>query len=126
LLRLLCFSLFLILLGCTTIHSYWSKPHNVSACQQVCLRHLAYCNQQCKDSCPDCSCGATQCASLNYKQYIHEIQVQGGEVMRQLQSYRDPLKCRKVTCNCSSDFNTCNQSCTGVVQKRLQPSPYCP
>jgi hypothetical protein len=45
--------------------------------------------------------------------------------MRGLKSYHDPLQCRKVTCNCPSDFITCNQGCTGVIQKKLRSVPYC-
>lgn len=45
--------------------------------------------------------------------------------MRELNSYRDPLQCRKVTCDCLSDFAICKKGCTGVIPTKLQAVPYC-
>jgi hypothetical protein len=42
-----------------------------------------------------------------------------------LNSYRDPLQCRKVTCNCHADYQVCIQSCSGVIHKQLRVASAC-
>jgi hypothetical protein len=40
-------------------------------------------------------------------------------VSRDLNSYRDPLQCRKVTCDCLADNNVCKASCRGLTPQVL-------
>ncbi|WP_081964831.1 acyltransferase [Legionella norrlandica] len=122
----LCFCFVIIgLSACTTLKNKITHHKSLNQCQQICLEHLEYCKQNCTNNCRNCSSSATISAQKNYLKYLHEIEVRGGYITRGLQSYRDPLQCRKVTCNCAADFNVCNQGCTGVIQKRLLPVPYC-
>lgn len=92
----------------------------------TCVQHVETCKQNCTDNCQNCTVEASNTAAEHFFRYVNDKQIQGGTIDRSLKSYRDPLQCRKVSCNCTSDYITCKQSCTGVVQKRLQPLPYCP
>lgn len=114
----------LILTACTPRVALIS-PQAISECKRVCVQHLEYCNQNCIDNCPNCSAKADYNSTLELLKYVHEKKVRGGYIMRGLKSYRDPLQCRKVSCNCKSDYIICNQGCTGIVQKRVRPVPYC-
>ena len=126
LLRLTCCLLVIVLMGCATHHPKIVKTNGLSQCQSICVQRLQYCKQNCTNGCPTCSASATITADVNYCKYVHEIKVQGGYIARGLKSYRDPLQCRKVSCNCSADFSTCNQGCTGIIQKQLRSVPHCP
>lgn len=64
-------------------------------------------------------------AMKSYGRYVHEQEVQGGMVIQELKSYRDPLQCRKVSCNCMADYNVCVQGMSGIIHKRLQVNPAC-
>lgn len=114
----------LTLLSCTQFVarsvSKESKP-----CQSLCEKRFDKCNQNCRNNCQQCVAYAKQKASENYLYYQHEQYLKGGVIARDLQSYRDPLQCRKITCSCPADFELCMQSCGGIIQKRLQAAPVC-
>lgn len=95
------------------------------ACLQTCENQLADCMKVCQNSCANCGVSATKSAANDFKQFKHQQCVQGAMVARELQSYRDPLQCRKTTCNCQADHKICLQSCTGIIHKRLQVPPTC-
>ncbi|KTC66138.1 acyltransferase (plasmid) [Legionella adelaidensis] len=120
--RLLWCFLFLLLASC---HRSVEVVHYQVACKLVCLKKFDACINNCRDSCSNCSACSSKATANSYKQYVHEELVQGGFLVRQLNSYRDPLKCRKPTCNCKADRRVCEQSCEGVIHKRLQVPPTC-
>lgn len=97
----------------------------IAACKKSCQIRMYSCLNSCKDNCKNCQLRSKVSTGKNYARYVHEQCVKGGVIARELNSYRDPLQCRKVTCNCSADFDTCIQSCTGVIQKRLMAAPKC-
>lgn len=123
LVRIFCFILFFSLLACTTKNSI--RGQELAQCNMTCVTHFEFCKQNCVNNCPNCSCAAKQKAGVNFTKYVYENKVQGKKVMRELNSYRDPLQCRKVTCNCVADLMICKQSCSGVIQKRLRAVPNC-
>lgn len=116
-----------ILLSSCSMHHPWTMMSSpaVKQCQAACIKQHKICQTKCTDNCPSCSLSATKEARKHYKQYVHEELVEGNLITRDLQSYRDPLKCRKTSCNCYTDLMTCQQSCTGIIQKQLRPAPYC-
>lgn len=118
---LACFTL----LSCNSINHRLPNLNKPNACQQICLKNLEFCRQSCDNNCRLCSTGVTNEARKDCLQYEHEVKIRGGYITRGLNSYRDPLKCRKVTCNCAADFDTCNQGCKGIIRKKIQPVPYC-
>jgi hypothetical protein len=112
---------FLLLASC--LHR--SLPTNFASCAATCESRLVACTKVCRNNCAQCSAAAGQSAAKNYGHYVHEKVVQGKIVALQLNSFRDPLQCRKITCNCQADYQICMQSCGGAVMKRLAHVPLC-
>jgi hypothetical protein len=115
----------MFLLGCQAMHQSALKAQAFQQCMMICTQHFEYCRQNCFDNCPNCSTASKIKAKKNFDKYVYERKVEGKKVMRELNSYRDPLQCRKVTCDCISDYAICKQGCTGVIPKKLQAVPYC-
>jgi hypothetical protein len=125
LLGLICSVLLLSNLGCMNQHANITKSSDPKQCLAQCTQRFESCKTLCVNNCAVCSAKANQNMVENYSEYVHEEQVEGGYVMRGLKSYRDPLQCRKVTCNCYADLITCEQNCTGIIHKQLRAVPYC-
>jgi hypothetical protein len=124
-LRLFCWSIVLGISGCQGVHQHVLKIQSEAQCKTNCLARFDWCVHHCVDNCPACSAASTE-RSVNYfAKYVHERQVEAKKVMRELNSFRDPLQCRKVTCDCLSDLAICKMGCTGVIKKRLQTVPHC-
>lgn len=121
--RFFCMFLLLGLCSCTANHTI--RGQELAQCNMICVQHFEFCKQNCVNNCSNCSWAAKQKAAANFTKYVHERKMQGKKVMRELNSYRDPLQCRKVTCNCMADLMICKQSCSGVIPKRLQAVPNC-
>ena len=90
-----------------------------------CQERFKTCAKVCDKSCKTCSKEASCSAARHYNRMVHEQVVQGGMIARELNSYRDPLQCRKTTCNCQADYTVCKAACTGIIRKRLQVGPAC-
>lgn len=101
------------------------KSTELASCIQSCKAKSEICETKCKNNCTNCSYCSDKEAAHSFLRYKHQQCVKGSKIARDLQSYRDPLKCRKTTCNCSADLNVCIQSCKGVIHKRLQVPPTC-
>ncbi|MCP0914468.1 MULTISPECIES: acyltransferase [Legionella] len=95
------------------------------ACKNACLERLSICQQVCDNSCRQCAARANRAAERSYNQYKKEECLRGGIITRELKSYRDPLQCRKTTCECGADYRVCLKACSGVIHKRLQVAPAC-
>jgi hypothetical protein len=117
--------LLLSLISCAAHHTTTPTKATYSMCKASCDVRARECNKTCRNSCPQCTAYADQSTSESYLYYQHEQYVKGGIIARELKSYRDPLQCRKTTCNCPADYNVCIQACGGVVRKRLQVTPVC-
>ena len=124
-LRLLCAIQILCLTSCAMHQNIALHPSSQNQCKNRCMQQFETCKNICVDNCHTCSVKANQSSASSYAKYVGEEEIEGGIIARQLKSYRDPLQCRKISCNCYADFNTCTQSCTGVIQKRLQAVPNC-
>ena len=101
------------------------RAQALRACIQQCEVKSAVCNQRCNDSCKQCEWEANQAMAKRYKTYVHEQCVQGERAALQLQSFRDPLKCRKTSCDCPADYRLCVGACKGKIKKYLQVTPFC-
>lgn len=97
----------------------------VAACKKSCQESYHQCRKVCHNSCRNCAAYEQQVTAKHYRNYTHEQCVEGGFVIRQLNSYRDPLKCRKTTCDCEADYQICSQACSGIIHKYLQVAPTC-
>lgn len=113
------------LVACATQQASVQCAKNRADCQKNCQERLKICSEVCDNSCQNCSWASKCSAVRQYNKYKQEQYVQGGIIARELKSYRDPLQCRKTTCNCWADYNVCAQSCTGLIHKRLQVGPAC-
>lgn len=115
----------LSLLGCQGMRQNVLKERAVAQCNMTCMQHFEFCRKNCINNCPACSTASQTSAANDFEKYVHERKAEGKKVMRELNSYRDPLQCRKVTCDCLSDLTVCKQSCAGVIPKKLQTVPNC-
>ncbi|KTD61667.1 acyltransferase [Legionella spiritensis] len=115
----------LFLASCVSMTKQPGDKQAFAACRVACQQAAKQCNRVCRNNCPQCTAYANQTAARHYRKYVHEVCVEGGIIARDLKSYRDPLQCRKTTCNCRADYQVCMQSCGGVIHKRLQVSPVC-
>ena len=96
------------------------------ACVQTCEQRASSCRVQCEeDACGFCAEHVSQAANVAYTQYRHERCIQGKTMVRRLQSYRDPLACKKISCDCSADYRVCVEACSGNIHKRLQVASIC-
>lgn len=111
-----------LLAGC---HSYVQHQRTLKACQYRCQTTMQHCEQSCRNSCQNCTLLADTEAAVHFNQYKHQQQLQGSIVALELQSFRDPLQCRKTTCACTADFEMCAQACQGIIHKRLKVVPPC-
>ena len=111
--------------GCTSYNSYVHVMREQAVCKEACHARMRDCTQTCYNSCQLCSASANCSAEMHYNKYKQQQRIQGEPVIRSLKSYRDPLQCRKTTCECTVDHNVCLQACTGKLPKRLQVAPVC-
>lgn len=123
--RLIIYFAIILLCSCASYHTLLKPSQEQKTCKLSCQARMKQCSQRCHDNCPNCCVGANQRAIRHYDLYKHQQTVQGKIVALELKSYRDPLQCRKITCDCPADYRVCIQSCTGKIRKRLQVVPPC-
>jgi hypothetical protein len=123
LVRLFAFFMLTLLISCSTYEHMTQHARTVKACRLICSERLKQCTNTCRNNERNCTTLAQAEAAVHFNQYKHERCVEGEIVALQLQSYRDPLQCRKITCACQADYSVCVQSCTGTIHKRLQVVP---
>lgn len=113
------------LLSCTPKQQTASNPQAVKACLMQCQSKLQHCNQTCSLCCANCQKKSFGRAAERHQKYVHEQRIAGGFVARQAPAYRDPLQCRKTTCNCQADLQVCQQGCGGKIHKQLRAVRVC-
>lgn len=119
----LCFIVFSVfsLTSCVlTQPSAVPEKHAMHACQEECKKTMHACVAMCQNNYAHCDSKDKARAVQDYKHYLKERCVQGELALtRLLSSFRDPLICKHVTCDCCNDYEICKQACTGTIQKRL-------
>ena len=122
LLKFLVFSgLIYATVGCVTQAHRYDLHQEIRACQSSCQQRLPPCQVTCRDDAL-CEKQAKLEAQKKYKKYEHGRCVEGKTIIRRLQSYDDPLQCRKMSCDCLADFRMCSEACAGVIHKQLAVS----
>jgi hypothetical protein len=106
------------LVSCT--YKSAEERSRIAACQVSCENRAIACKQTCRNNCKGCCASSTKTTVQNYRHYKHEVCVKGDFLTLQLNSFRDPLQCRKTTCDCRDDYQVCMQACSGMVYKSLQ------
>lgn len=109
----------------TACNTYVQHQRALNACKLNCKVAMHHCEQSCRNNCQNCTLLANSEAAVHFNQYKHQQQLQGSIVALELQSFKDPLQCRKSTCACSADFEMCAQACQGIIHKRLKVVPPC-
>lgn len=122
----------LILLGLTACAPYRflvfkPKTPEQARCLNVCQKHFEACKYTCVHNCRICKTKSNMSTDLRFMQFANQQMVQGQAVNRDTDSYKDPLNCLKISCDCVADLDACEQACTGMVRKRLisHPLPDC-
>lgn len=123
--RLMLCCMIALITSCASYERLMTHSHERAVCKASCQQRQMACNKTCENNCPNCCLIANQRAARDYQHYKKRQKIQGYGVVRQLNSYRDPLQCRKTTCECPTDYRTCIQTCTGKIPKRLQVAPSC-
>jgi hypothetical protein len=119
-------ALVVFLFSCSrTSHEDAKRACAKRACIQQCEVKKKACQKVCSTSCKQCEAEANTSMTKRYKTYVHEQCVQGERVALQLQSFRDPLQCRKTSCDCPADYRACVGACRGNIRKSLQVTPFC-
>lgn len=107
---------FFFLIFCLVVLSSCLSMHDMDKqlfkkCIQQCQKKMHNCLMICQNNCENCVNSSNVTTENSYTRYINEQKIQGIGVIRQLNSYRDPLQCRKHTCNCNLDYKFCSNLC---------------
>lgn len=81
----------------------------------MCKDRLDTCIPMCKNNCEQCKRLADRTATKNDCRYRAQQQIKGEIALLELNSFRDPLQCLKVTCDCQADYRACTRSCGKVI-----------
>ena len=111
---IICFAV-VTLVSCAN-HVSVDRANHRATCKHSCQQRLITCSKVCHNNCQECAQSSNQTTIKNYDKYKHEQCIQGGIIVRDLNSYRDPLL---------GDYNVCTASCNGIIHKRLQIAPVC-
>ena len=114
-----------LVMSCSSNDYSGLTTRDVIQCKKVCQQRVTSCSQTCKNNCVRCGAYADHKTAANYAHYVQTQAIQGEKPVRRLNSYRDPLQCRKTTCNCVADYEVCTQSCSGRIHKQLLVPPVC-
>lgn len=125
LVRMMLSVFFCTLLSCANYHSIMQTKATFATCKASCEKRSNKCNRLCNNNCQQCRSKAFLSTAKSYNIYLQEQRLQGLRIARELNSYRDPLQCRKITCNCPADYQVCMQSCGGVIHKELRVASVC-
>lgn len=117
----LLFFLTVLVAGCA--HGPFHRPP--PPCRQACLDKMLICQKACRNNCNDCTAFNIATAKNAYYCYVHEQRIKGTRLTRTLNSYRNPLQCRKTTCSCPKDYQVCIQACGGQIFKQLKVPSNC-
>lgn len=116
---------FFCLSACTSPHGDAVEAQAKRVCIAHCETALKQCQSRCDNHCRACEKEAVQETKKDYQRYLKERCVEGKSLIRRLQSYHDPLQCRKTTCDCPADFRVCVESCRGSIHKQVQVEKSC-
>lgn len=118
-------ALLILTSGCSYYQHYVEKEQRLKSCHLNCLTKSRSCARICKNNCQECTGLVKLQAARMFKDYKKRRIVQKKVVAVELQSFQDPLKCRKVTCSCQDDYRICAQACKGKIYKHLKAKAVC-
>ena len=110
----------ILLSSCSYYEHYVKHEQQLKACHLQCNVNLDNCKNHCRNNIHECETLANLQAATRFKKYKKQQLIQGIVINEELQSFKDPLQCRKVTCSCQEDYRVCKQSCRGKIYKNLK------
>lgn len=113
------FGAVLLILLLSACSSYVQHERALKVCKAHCSAALKRCEHVCRNNCQNCTKLSNIESAVHFNQYKHQQNIQGSIAALELQSFQDPLQCRKPTCDCRADFSVCLQACGGKIHKRL-------
>jgi hypothetical protein len=117
--------LLLSLLNSACKTSLMGLPPAQKQCVQACVADFHYCQKICVKDCFHCCAHESVKARDAHCRYVKQSRIEGKVPLSRLQSFSDPLKCNKNSCNCQDDLVLCKQTCLGKVYKSLKPYKFC-
>jgi len=124
-LKIFLFTAILLICSCASTHEHDVAAQTVRSCTTLCKQQLLHCQTVCADNCKTCDFQSKKLTKQHYKRYIHERCIEGKTLIRRLQSYHDPLACRKMGCDCMADYRVCAEACHGSIHKQIQVEKAC-
>ncbi len=119
------FCMLFCLSACTSQHQHDLDAQTTRACIADCQIEMKRCQARCVNNCSACEKEAVRETKKDYQRYLKERCIEGKSLIRRLQSYHDPLQCRKTTCDCPADLRVCVESCRGSIHKQIQVEKSC-
>lgn len=118
--RLLLSIAILMLSSCSYYYQHQEQVVRGKACYRHCEQQNDQCTQICDDNQNVCRAKNDAMTAARFVRYQHQQAVKGQIMIAELPAFRDPLACRKTTCDCEQDKRMCKQACRGTIYKRLQ------
>jgi hypothetical protein len=116
--------LMLLCIGLISACSYMQNQQQLFAQRKIsaahCDQRYQYCQKTCDDNLNLCRTKSDARAARHFARYQQQQNVKGQIVMEEVQAFREPLACRKMTCDCDQDKMMCQQAYRGSIYKRLQ------
>lgn len=110
----------LMMSACSYYHHYHDRVVAKNACYQDCKVRQWQCAAVCDQDSKLCNAKAEAIAGVHFNHYRHQQCVKGEGMTLELDSFRDPLACLKMSCECKQDYRICVQLCQNDIYKRLQ------
>ena len=99
--------------------------NNQKHCLMQCTHQVRFCNKICFKNCTNCCANSQLRAREFLNRYKNQSKITGQIAFSSLQSFDDPLKCNKNSCDCQADYLLCKQHCLDKIQKRLKIYKFC-
>jgi len=119
--QILVYLVMILLSACSYVNQYLNENAQTTKCKQICRQHWRQCGVDCKRDAMHCAVAQSNAMAREYAVYMQQQIVQGRSIALEQDAFRDPLFCRKLTCDCDADKLVCMQICAGKIRQRLEP-----
>ena len=112
--RIISTLLFLLLISCVSLEN----QRYIRACKDICQQQSLKCQNLCNNDARHCQAIVMDKTLESYSKYVHQQRVQANDIALELQSFRNPLQCKKITCDCLADLRMCVKFCNVHIKDR--------
>ncbi len=113
-LRIITILLVLLLISCVSLEN----QRTMRVCKDICQQQSLKCQKLCNNDARHCQAFVMGNARKSYAKYVHQQRLQANDIALELQSFRDPLQCKKITCDCLADARMCVKFCNVHIEDR--------